>query len=145
MMKWFGVKTIYMTTATGKATLPYVRTFEPSSVRIEERVVLFKARNIESAIKKGEREAEKYANTESKHISPYLQTVRTRYVGCCDAYMLDDKLGNGQKKVYSATEVRLTKPTKAELESTKLGLEYGKREKSLRSKFWRIWKVEDKA
>ncbi|MFW2331194.1 MAG: DUF4288 domain-containing protein [Nitrospinota bacterium] len=133
MMKWFGVKTVYMTRTTGKVHSTRSKV-HPSSVMIEERVVMFKARNIESAIKKGEREAKEYIDGDEDNITPYGQIARQRYVGCCDAYMLDDKLGDGQK-VYSATEVRLTKPTKAELYNSKLGLEYGNRERNLRRKF----------
>ncbi|MFW2331192.1 MAG: DUF4288 domain-containing protein [Nitrospinota bacterium] len=134
MVKWFGVKTVYMTTARGKARLPEVD-FEPSSVMVEERVLTFKARNIDSAIKRAEREAKEYASKASGYINPYGQTVTTRYY-CYEYFEFwhGDEPGEGIE-VYSSTEIRLTRPTKAELESSKIGLKHGKREASLRRKF----------
>ena len=80
--KLFAVKTLYRTTATGR---PKRRDkhYDPDTALIEERVVLFRASTFDSAIRKAEREARKYAADDSGH-NGYGQALATEYLECCD-------------------------------------------------------------
>jgi len=100
-LRWFGGKTLYRTSALGrpKATDRY---YDPSTALLEERVVLFKARNFDEAIRKAEREAGAYAT--GSHLNPYGQQVKTVYLGCVDAFELFDPPAQGVE-VFSATEL----------------------------------------
>jgi hypothetical protein len=61
-----------------------------------------RARTGEQALRKAEVEAKKYAS--NWHRNPYGQRVRTRYLGCVDAYHMFDDLRAGAE-VFSDTEV----------------------------------------
>ncbi len=100
-LRWFGVKTLYRTSALGrpKATDRY---YDPLTALLEERVVLFKARNFDEAIRKAEREAGSY--TKSSHLNPYGQKVKTVYLGHVDAFELFDPPAQGVE-VFSSTDL----------------------------------------
>jgi hypothetical protein len=102
--KWYGIKTLQRTEPTGRP-IGKDKYFSPSMTLVEERVVLVKARSFEEAIKKGEAEAREYAR-QTRHRNPYGQAVRSRYLGYCDAYLVDDRPIEGTE-IYSSTEVVL--------------------------------------
>jgi hypothetical protein len=98
---WFGVKTLFRSEARGKPTARD-SAYDGTVSLVEERVVLFKARTFETAIKAAEAEARRYAAR--RHVNPYGQPVVTRYLGACDAFELFDRPGD-QAEVFSTTEV----------------------------------------
>ncbi len=98
-LKWFGVKTLFRTAAVGKPDAP---NGAYNSTLVEERIVLFRARSFEDAIREAEREARVYAR--ASHLNPYGQRVVTRYLGACDAFELFDPPRAGAE-VFSTTEV----------------------------------------
>jgi hypothetical protein len=98
---WFAVKTLFRSEALGK---PAARdsAYDSTVSLVEERVVLFKARTFEAAIKAAEAEARRYAA--HRHVNPYGQRWVTRYLGACDAFELFDRPGE-QAEVFSTTDV----------------------------------------
>jgi hypothetical protein len=132
MMKWFGVKTVYKITVSGKARKPIPKTYDPS-LMIEERVVLFKARSFDQAIKKAEKEAKVYAS--NPHNNPYGQIVHYNYLETADAYELFDPPGDGIE-VYSQTEISMKVMNDNEILNRKFGGSYSEsKEKRIRLKF----------
>ena len=99
---WYAVKTLYRAEATGEPDFTDAG-FDEQITLIEERVVLFKARSSDEAIRKAEKEAHSYANN-WKLVNVYGQQVTGRYLGSCDAYCLYDPPANGIE-VFSATEL----------------------------------------
>lgn len=100
--KWYGVKTLHRTQASGRP-LGTDKAYSRNMTLVEERVVILRARSFDEALRRGESEAREYAR-ECWHRNPYGQAVRSRYLGYCDVYLLDDAPGNGTE-VYSTTEV----------------------------------------
>jgi hypothetical protein len=100
MWKCFGVKTVYRTQATGRPRSKDNR-FDPTIDLVEERIVLFRTRSHQEAIRKAEAEARKYA-TFTRWRNPYGQQLRQRYLGACDSYELFDNPG-AAVEVYSKT------------------------------------------
>lgn len=100
--RWYGVKTLYRTSAVGKprATDAF---YDPALTLVEERVVLLRARSFNEAIRRAEREAAGYAKS-PQYRNPYGQRVRCRYLKACDAYELPDPPGFGVE-VFSRTEL----------------------------------------
>ncbi len=102
-MKWYAVKTLLRTRATGRPRATD-RHFDPEMTLVEERVVAFLARSFDDAIAKGAKDARAYCA--ATHENPYGQTVRMTYLDCCNAYELLDPLGcPSGTEVYSRTEV----------------------------------------
>lgn len=101
--RWFGVKTVYRTTAKGK---PHGtdRFYDPDFSLVEERVVLFRARNQPEAMKRAEREAQAYA-AQLRTRNPYGQQLVTRYLGAMDCYGMFDDLDGSGSEVFSSTQV----------------------------------------
>lgn len=128
---WFGVKTIYRIEAVG---LPQVvdSAYDPDATLIEERVVLFRARSFDEAIRKAEREAMRYAA--SQHQNPYGQTVKMRYLQHCDAFLIYESPGVNVE-VYSATEVVNKQIHDDEILDRKLGKQRGSDDRQQRLKF----------
>lgn len=100
-LEWYGVKTLFRTVAVGR---PSARdaAYDASVSLVEERVVLFKARSFDEAIRAAEKEAREYARL--RVVNPYGQRVVVRYLRACDAFELFDTPGVGAE-VFSATEV----------------------------------------
>ena len=98
---WYGVKTLYRTRAHGlpKST---DSAYDRAATLVEERVVLFKARSFQEAIRAAEREARAYARGD--RVNPYGQRVTMQYLGACDAFHLFYPPVDGAE-VYSSTEV----------------------------------------
>jgi hypothetical protein len=116
---WYGVKTMYRWRALGhpKATDAH---YDPDAALLEERVVLFRARNASEAIRKGEKEAQAYAA--STHINPYGQKVRVHYLGDCLAFILFESPAAGIE-VFSDTELIDKTASNKELIERRLGSE----------------------
>src|SRR5689334_15037170 len=98
---WYGVKTLFRTAARGKPT-SRGQAYDPDVSLIEERVVLFKARGFDAAMRAAEKEARSYAR--ARHINVYGKEVVTRYLGACDAFELFDA-PNVLVEVFSTTDV----------------------------------------
>jgi hypothetical protein len=96
---WYGVKTLFRTTAVGKAVRRDVA-YDGSVSLVEERVVLFKAHCFDAAIQAAEREARRYARL--RYVNPYGQRVVTRYLGACNAFELLEAPGV-QVEAFSLT------------------------------------------
>jgi len=94
-VSWYSVKTVYRSRCLGKASR--TRDTVPSTV-VEERVLIFRARNFAEAIKKAEKEATEYCKL--VYANPMGQKVKTKYLGACDAFVLRDPPSNGAE-VYS--------------------------------------------
>jgi Domain of unknown function (DUF4288) len=97
--KWFGVKTLYRTTVAG--TPPVTDSaYDPSATLVEERVVILRARSHDEAHRKAKAEARRYATR--RHVNPYGQRVRTRWVGASESFELFDEPDN-LTEVWSST------------------------------------------
>lgn len=129
-IRWFAVKTLYLTRAYGRSSAK-LRKDEQKTVLFEERIVLHRARNIDSAIRIGEDEARKYSKAVYKNA--FGQIVRTKYLGFCDAFELFDFPENGVE-VFSSTQILKSLPNQSALVQEKLGRR-GKSEVRLRRKF----------
>lgn len=128
---WFGVKTIYRIEAFGRPQA-IDSAYDPDATLIEERVVLFRARSFDEAIRKAEKEALRYAA--SQHRNPYGQTVKMRYLEACNAFLLYELPGVGVE-VYSATEVVNKQIHDDEILDRKLGKQRGNDDRQQRLKF----------
>src|SRR5689334_915831 len=115
---WYCVKTLYRWRATGEPDNPD-QDFDPDASLIEERIVLIKARSFDEAIEKAEKEAHKYAK-QPIYENLYGQTVRTKYLECCEAFELYDPPA-ANIEIYSATEIVSTKVKDAEIVDRKMG------------------------
>ena|SRR5215203_2537772 len=99
--KWYGVKTAFRTSASGRPA-SVDADFDSDATLVEERIVLVRARTPNEAIAKGEAEANKYV-TET-YRNAYGQTVLSRYLGAIDAFELFDDPAAGEE-VFSSTEI----------------------------------------
>jgi hypothetical protein len=99
---------------------------------VEERIVLFKARDGDEAIQQAEREARHDAR--DMHINPYGQKVITRYLGACDAYEMFEAPG-AEHEVFSTTQVVTKKVTDRQIVNQRVGPRETKRVRSSRRMF----------
>ena len=100
-MPWFCVRTFIRSKPTGRATSPDGRLIK-NIAAIEERIVLFKARNADVALRKGRREAEKYAEAETVNV--YGQRVVNTLLRYVEAYEMFDDPGDGVE-AFSSIEI----------------------------------------
>lgn len=128
---WFGVKTLYASEASGKANNKD-KFYKKTSVMLEERIVIFKAKSFDEAIKLAEKEARNYSKY--SYINPYGEKISTRYLNNCDAFELFDDPESGME-VYSATEILLKKSLIKQTVNAKLRAEHGSLEPKLRLRF----------
>lgn len=128
---WFGVKTIYRIEAFGRPQA-IDSAYDPDATLIEERIVLFRARSFDEAIRRAEKEATQYAA--SQHRNPYGQTVKMRYLKSCDAFLMDESPGVSVE-VFSATEVVHKQIPDDEILDSKLGKQRGSNDRQQRLKF----------
>lgn len=99
-LRWFGVKTLYRVQAVGRPRARD-RYFDASLTLVEERVVVFRARSHDEAIRKAEREAKEYAGAAMDR-NPYGQRRKHRFLGALNSYeMLDPPAA--RTEVYSDT------------------------------------------
>ena len=131
-MKWFSVKTLYKVSVTGSRNSSTSEEFKTAFL-LEERVVIFKARNFNHAIKRAQNEAENYARM--SHTNPYGQCVTCKFLNTADAFELCDSLDDGAE-IYSMTELHVNRMSKKELLDRKFGRVFSARkEEKLRKKF----------
>lgn len=100
--KFYAVKTLYRISARGRPAR-VDRYYDEKATLVEERVVAFRARSFDEAIRLAEEEAQKYARF-LKHKNPYGQNVRAKYLRNCDAYLLDES-SSARGELYSRTEL----------------------------------------
>ena len=101
-MEWFAVKTLYRSTPLGK---PRGRDekYKPGVGSLEERVVLFRARDGKSAIRKALAEAKKYSK-ENLRTNVYGQEVAMVPLEFAEAHQLLDEPGDGVE-VFSLIQI----------------------------------------
>ena len=99
--RWFAVRTLYRTKAIGKPRVssPY---YDSDSTSLEERVVLFRARSPEDALKQGLREGLRYASS-VEMMNVYGQKLRTKMLKRCDTFDLFDQALKSGMEVHSST------------------------------------------
>jgi hypothetical protein len=129
--KWFGVKTVYRSRATGRP-LKRDRHYDPDATLIEERIVLIRATDFDQALKAAEREALRYVR--DGHENLYGQRIETRFLGACDAFELFDPPGP-HGEVYSRTEIVSRGITNAAVVKQLIGSSSTKGERYTRRKF----------
>ncbi len=98
-MEWYGVRMLFRTSLEGR---PRKRDagYRAGWAVLEDRVVIVRARSFDAALRKAEREAERYAAHETKNA--YGQRVVTKYMGVANAYRMYDPPAAGAE-VYSST------------------------------------------
>lgn len=129
-LNWYSVKTLFKIENQGKPKVSdkyYVK----NAFMYEERVVLFKAKSFESAVKQAELEAEEYCKYKFTNI--YGQKVITKSVGVCEAFDLFDAPGAGVE-VYSSNIVTDKRIDNKNLINMRFGIN-AKPEMKLRRKF----------
>lgn len=132
--KWFSVKTLYRNEVFGKP-IAIDENYDESVTLVEERIVIFKARNHEEAIKKAEKDALEYIK--ETHINPYGQKVKTRYLKAFDSYEIFEDLNNSLKsgiEFFSNTELVDVKDTDDNIIDWRFGNKHPYSEKN-RKKF----------
>lgn len=102
---WFAVKTLYFQEAKG-AVKGKDKNYSKTAVALEERIVLFQAKNFKKAAALGEKEAKKHAKLSFKNA--YGEKVTTTYSGFYDCVMCSKKPADGIE-VYSLKDIHLTK------------------------------------
>jgi hypothetical protein len=121
-MKWFGVQTFYRTRIEGSPSGRDEK-YVPGLSSVEERVVLFRARNGQSAIRKALREGRRYcAGTASTNV--YDQRVVTELLRYAVAHEMDGEPGEGTE-VFSAIELAAARESSASILKRKAGREAG--------------------
>lgn len=100
--KWYGVKTLYRTRTIGRPRKVDAN-YDREGTLVEERVVLFRARNFDEAMDKAEAEAKRYASAFTPR-NRYGQRIRQQYLGCADAFVIDGAPAVGCE-VFSSTRV----------------------------------------
>ncbi len=131
MYKIFAVKTLYRSKVAGKPKV-VDKYYNNIYDLLEERVVLVKARTFNEAIRKGEKEAVKYASFEN-HINPYGQKVVQEYIGGIDVFESYDEIkSNGE--IYSYTQLIKSSLSNDKISDKIFGKEI-KNERKLRKKF----------
>jgi hypothetical protein len=101
-MPWFAVKTFLRTRPTG-APKRRDHTYRAGLAAVEERVVLFRAKDAGAAIKKGRAEAAKYAKA-SRTRNVYGQSVTTEMLGYTETFELFEDPAEGAE-LFSSIEV----------------------------------------
>ncbi|MFN0121842.1 MAG: DUF4288 domain-containing protein [Blastocatellia bacterium] len=115
---WYSVKTLFRLEAHGEPEYK-TRGYDPNVTLAEERVVLFRARNEDEALKKAEDEARAYCDRVD-FTSVLGQRVKARYLDTCELYELLADPGAGVE-IYSATEIVSRGKTDAALVNARFG------------------------
>src|ERR671936_2586456 len=88
-MRWFATRTFYRTAPVGRPR--HADTYYLSGIAaVEERIVVFRARNAAAALKRAKSEGRKYAST-ARSVNRYGQRVVTRPLKGVEAYELDER------------------------------------------------------
>ena len=130
-LRWFSVKTLYKTQASGTPKRTDAAYF-PDAVLVEERVVLLRAEDVEDAIQRGEAEAREYASDE--HMNPYGQRVYTSYLEVIDCYVPSEGPGD-RVEVFSSTEVVSSSRKNNEIIDARMGRRPEDNDAAVRRKF----------
>jgi len=99
--RWFAVKSLCRVEVFGEP-VGADEAYDPDGTLIEERVVLLRARSLDDALRKGEKEADDYALDD--HVNPYGQTVRSRRIRILEASYVSP-LDENMPEVWSSTSV----------------------------------------
>jgi hypothetical protein len=95
--EWFAVKSLLRSEAIGKPrTTKYP--YDPKLTMVEERIVIFRARNEREAIKKAEREARRNLCRRAKNM--FGETITHRLIRSFDVYPLDCVPSDGAEVFY---------------------------------------------
>ena len=100
--KWFGVKTAYRLNVTGKPRATD-DAYTAKNNMIEERIVIFKARNSEEAVSLSKNEAKKYI-TDLNFKNAYGETVRWKFLEVCETFEMHEPPEEGAE-VFSSTRL----------------------------------------
>jgi hypothetical protein len=118
--KWYCVKTVFRTEVFGRAKKKD-RSYKAGLSGVEERLVLFRARNSDEALDKAAKEAREYALGSGRNrINVYGQTIKTRRLECQEAFELFDLPGNGEE-IWSSTEITPKKVSDSQIILAKFG------------------------
>ena len=101
-MPWFAVKTFLRMRPTG-APKRRDETYRAGLAAVEERVVLFRAKDADAAIKKGRAEAAKYAKA-GRTRNVYGQSVITEMLGYSETFELFEDPADGVE-LFSSIEI----------------------------------------
>lgn len=130
--KWFAIKTLYKITALGKPKKKDTF-YDDSKVLVEERTVLFKAKNEEEAMEKAVKEASEYADSvECKNA--YDQKVTATLLKGLDMFELFDKPENGVE-VFNDTQIMNKKMTDDQLIEARFSQEESEEDFKARKRF----------
>jgi Domain of unknown function (DUF4288) len=101
---WYGVRALFRLIATGKPKWTD-RYFDPNATLVEDRIVLFRARSFDDAIRQAEAEAKRYSNT-TRFKNIYGQQVHLKFLRAIDAFhtFIEDQPLRGSE-IYSKTEI----------------------------------------
>ena len=131
-MEWFAFRGLYLKTTLGKAKNKddaYVK----STVMLEERVVLFKSKDINSAIKAGLKDAKNYSKYKFKNM--YGEVLTIEFLDMWDTFELFENPDNGIE-VFSVNDVYANRGSEVKAAKIKLGPKYiMSKENKLRKKF----------
>lgn len=125
-LKWFSVKTLYIIKAIGKPR-HIDKLYVNKAIQVEERIVLFKAKNESSALAKAEIEAKKYCRY--AYVNIYGQKVVTKFLHVSESFELFDNPENGIE-IFSSNEIRIEDISKNKL----IDMKFGKKEKDIEIK-----------
>jgi hypothetical protein len=117
-MAWFAVRSFYRSSPRGRPRQRDTR-FVPGVVAIEERIVLFQARNADGALRKATAEADRYASDAHK-TNIYGQRVFVERIPYLESYQLFDEPANGVE-VYSSIETTSRRESTNSILRRKLG------------------------
>ena len=131
MLKWFGVRSIYKLRALGKPK-KIDKDYNPDVFLFEDRVVLFRAKDFDSAIRKAKKEAKCYVS--DTFINVYTQKVITTQIGVFDAFEIFEIPGHG-KEVYSMTRLIKRRLTNKQAEDLFFDKKENTRKHRLRKNF----------
>lgn len=140
-MSWFSVKSLYTRELKGKPAANAQaksgakskgKAKRSSLVMVEERVVLFRARDAKDAIAKAEKDAKAYVKYSYENFEGY--TVKLSYTGICETFELFESPAAGVE-VYAASEVHKDLEKALSAADKKLTKYHGDREFSLRKHF----------
>lgn len=129
---WFAVKSLFRTEISDPPRA-MDGDYDPDGALVEERVVLVRARSHAKALRRAEREADKYSRP-MQHVNAYGQRVVWRRVKVLSSYELFEKPRDG-REVWSLTSVVPSATTDQELEIQRFGPDDTKESLRRRKKF----------
>ena len=118
--RWFGVKSLFRLEVSGEPRATD-ELYQPGGTLIEERVVIVRAKTPKRALRKGEREADRYCR-DFVHLNPYGQLVVGRRVEALVAFEMFQK-PKQLREVWSSNWVVPTAMTDRELAERLFGPE----------------------